>query len=238
MNDLHNWAGVRKHALVGFDRLEWAEPPVIGQFLKVSFAHPGWDLPTDEFSTDFRPAGVSEQVWEFDVNTNEAYADVRLSFDFLGDFPANAEIHLIDETLQSAHNLRANSVYSFKSGRDGAEKKLKLIVGNHQFATTQAGDIGLVPEQFELLQNFPNPFNPETSIRYNLPEASRVSIVIYDLLGRRVRTLIDSQQKETGYFTARWNGLDDLGGQVATGVYIYQLKTSSKSISRKMILLK
>ncbi|MCH8954697.1 choice-of-anchor D domain-containing protein [candidate division KSB1 bacterium] len=238
MHDLENWAGVLQNAQPGFDNFELAEPPVIGQFLKVSFAHPGWNLPTDEFSTDFRPAGISEQVWEFDVNTNEAYADVRLSFDFLGDFPANAEVHLIDEAVQSAHNLRANSVYSFKSGKDGAEKKLKLIVGSHQFATSQAGDIGLVPEQFELLQNFPNPFNPETSIRYNLPEASRVSIVIYDLLGRRVRTLIDSQQKETGYFTARWNGHDDLGGQVATGVYIYQLKTSSKSISRKMILLK
>ncbi|MCH8020155.1 choice-of-anchor D domain-containing protein [candidate division KSB1 bacterium] len=238
IHDLENWAGVLQNARPGFDNFELAEPPVIGQFLKVSFAHPGWNLPTDEFSTDFRPAGISEQVWQFDVNTNEAYADVRLSFDFLGDFPANAEVHLIDEAVQSAHNLRANSVYSFKSGKDGAEKKLKLIVGSHQFATSQAGDIGLVPEQFELLQNFPNPFNPETSIRYNLPEASRVSIVIYDLLGRRVRTLIDSQQKETGYFTARWNGLDDLGGQVATGVYIYQLKTSSKSISRKMILLK
>ena len=238
MHDLENWAGVLQNAQPGFDNFELAEPPVIGQYLKISFSHPEWNLPTDEFSTDFRPADVSEQVWQFDVNTNEGYADVRLSFDFLGDFPANAEVHLIDEALQSAHNLRANSVYSFKSGKDGAEKKLKLIVGSHQFATTQAGDIGLVPEQFELLQNFPNPFNPETSIRYNLPKASRVSVVIYDLLGRKVRTLIDSEQKEAGYFTARWNGLDNLGGQVATGVYIYQLKTNSQSISRKMILLK
>ena len=238
MHDLENWAGVLQNAQPGFDNFELAEPPVIGQFLKVSFAHPGWNLPTDEFSTDFRPAGISEQVWQFDVKTNEAYADVRLSFDFLGDFPANAEVHLIDQALQSAHNLRANSVYTFKSGRDGVEKKFKLIVGSHQFATTQAGEIGLVPEQFELLQNFPNPFNPATSIRYNLPQASGVSIVIYDLLGRKVRSLIDSEQKGAGYFSARWNGLDDFGGQVATGVYIYQLTTNSKSISRKMILMK
>ena len=238
MHDLENWAGIFKNAQAGFDNLELAEPPVIGQFLKISFSHPEWDLPTDEFSTDFRPAGVSEQMWQFDVNTNEAYADIRLTFDFLGDFPTNAEVHLIDEALQSAHNLRANSVYTFKSGQDGAEKKLKLIVGSHQFATTQAGEINLVPAQFELLQNFPNPFNPETSIRFNLPEASRVSILIYDLLGRKVRSLIDSEQKGAGYFTTQWNGLDDFGGQVATGVYIYQFKTNSKSISRKMILMK
>ena len=238
MHDLENWAGVLQNAQPGFDNFELAEPPVIGQFLKVSFAHPGWNLPTDEFSTDFRPAGISEQVWQFDVKTNEAYADVRLSFDFLGDFPANAEVHLIDQALHSAHNLRANSVYTFKSGRDGVEKKFKLIVGSHQFATTQAGEIGLVPEQFELLQNFPNPFNPATSIRYNLPQASGVSIIVYDLLGRKVRSLIDSEQKGAGYFSARWNGLDDFGGQVATGVYIYQLTTNSKSISRKMILMK
>ncbi len=172
------------------------------------------------------------------MNTNEPSATVRLSFDFLGDFPAEAEVHLLDEALQSAHNLRANPEYSFNSGKNGVEKKLKLIVGSHQFATRQAGEIALVPEQFELLQNFPNPFNPETSIRFNLAEASRVSIVIYDMLGRRVRTLLDSEQKGAGYFSARWNGRDDRGGQVATGVYIYQLKTNSKSISRKMILMK
>ncbi|MFQ5674547.1 MAG: choice-of-anchor D domain-containing protein [bacterium] len=238
VHDLENWAGALKEAASGFDDFELAEPPVIGKFLKIAFLHPEWNLAASEFSTDFRPASDSQQVWSFEVTTNASRSDVNLSFDFVGDFPDGVEVHLIDEVMHSAHNLRANPTYSLKSGQQGVSRRFKLIVGSHDYAATQAGDIDLVPEQFALLQNFPNPFNPETSIRYNLPKATSVSILIYDLLGRKVRTLIDNEQKGAGYFTTRWNGLDDSGRQVASGVYFYRLKTSSQTISRKMILMK
>jgi hypothetical protein len=235
--DLENWAGVREGAAENFDRYELAEPPVIGRFLRVQFAKPEWNQPARGFSTDIRPVS-REQAWDFEVETNQPETLVRLDFSFLGDFPASAEVFVVDESAKIAQNLRGNAVYSFKSGRDGSNKKMKLIVGSAQFASAAAGEIELVPQRFELLQNYPNPFNPETSLRYNLPAAGDVRLEVFDVLGRKVRTLVNGEHKNAGYHHTLWNGRDDNGRQVASGVYIYRVVSGQQSLSRKMILMK
>ncbi len=238
LHDLENWAGVQTGAAAGFDRFELAEPPVIGNYLRVAFAHPEWRLPADYFSTDIRPAASADQVWEFEVKTNLARKTVQLSFEFLGDFPKDAQVYLVDETLKLSQNLRNTPTYAFTSGKQGSTKRLKLIVGSPEFATAQAGEVPLTPERFELLQNYPNPFNPETSIRYNLDRASRVTLEIYDLLGRRVRTLVRGALQPAGFYSVSWNGRDDRNRPVASGVYVYRLSTPEQSFTRKMILMK
>lgn len=100
------------------------------------------------------------------------------------------------------------------------------------------------PEQFTLHQNFPNPFNPTTEIRYELPENSQVTLTIYNLVGQQIRTLVD-QEKGQGYYTAVWDGKDGLGKQVASGVYVYRIQAISNNSNsppfeakRKMTLLR
>ena len=88
-----------------------------------------------------------------------------------------------------------------------------------------------------LHQNFPNPFNPNTSLRYELPIATDVVLVVYDILGREVIRLVD-EHKEAGYHQVIWQGQDRFGRDLASGVYIYRLVTSQYSRSRKMVLLK
>ena len=95
----------------------------------------------------------------------------------------------------------------------------------------------ILPEYTQLMQNYPNPFNPTTSIKYQLPYDTHVSLKIYNLMGELVKTLIDSQQR-TGYYTLQWDGRDKNNQSVATGLYIYSLKTNDYSQSRKMLLLK
>jgi Tol biopolymer transport system component len=98
------------------------------------------------------------------------------------------------------------------------------------------------PSSFSLEQNYPNPFNPETEISFVIPEASRVVVKIFNLLGTEVRTLVD-EQREAGYHQARWNGKDEHGNSVASGVYLYRLQATSISSgqgfsqTRKMNLL-
>lgn len=238
VDDKDNWLGVRTFALDGFDDLELAEPPVVGKYVAVSFPHEEWQQPARHFSTDFRPSGSEDLSWQFQVETNQSHTTVDIDFDFLGEIPAMAEIFLIDEEAGVAQNLRANSHYAFRSGKNGAKKTLEIAVGSQQFAQEQAGEIALVPAEFALMQNYPNPFNPETNIRYNLPEAAKVKIVVYDQLGRQVRTLLDNQQQNAGYFSVLWNGRDDAGQQVASGLYIYKITASGQALSRKMVLLK
>ena len=93
-----------------------------------------------------------------------------------------------------------------------------------------------LPETYALFQNSPNPFNPETEIRYVVPEPSTVRIDVYNSLGQRVRTLIRAQHAP-GTYSVKWNGEDDDGRQVTAGIYLYEMKAGSFSGKGKMILV-
>ena len=93
------------------------------------------------------------------------------------------------------------------------------------------------PKVFALHQNFPNPFNPVTTLRYDLPEQATVNIIIYDMLGRQVRTLVN-QTQEAGFKSVLWNATNDHGKQVSAGVYLYQIQSGEFVQTKKMVLLK
>jgi hypothetical protein len=94
-----------------------------------------------------------------------------------------------------------------------------------------------LPESFALLQNYPNPFNPTTIIRYDLPRQAHVKLVIYDLLGKAVATLVDAKEAP-GFKNVTWNGLDGAGQRVASGIYLYRIEAEGFAASRKLTLLK
>ena len=88
------------------------------------------------------------------------------------------------------------------------------------------------PSDFDLYQNYPNPFNPSTEIKFKLTKRTYVTLTIYDLLGRNIRTLFKGE-KEPGVFS-----FDFKPGNISTGIYLYQLLTPSTAISKKMIYIK
>jgi hypothetical protein len=98
-------------------------------------------------------------------------------------------------------------------------------------------ELKVIPESFALHANYPNPFNPTTTILYDLPEAAMVHLVIYDVLGRQVRTLIN-QDLTAGYHKAVWDATDDLGRPLSGGLYIYRIQAGGFSKTMKMVLLK
>tara|TARA_B100001964_G_C13998173_1_gene493739 strand:- start:413 stop:805 length:393 start_codon:yes stop_codon:yes gene_type:complete len=93
------------------------------------------------------------------------------------------------------------------------------------------------PSELSLSQNYPNPFNPSTTIEFSLDANDNIQLVIYDIKGRQIKTLI-SGFKLKGFHITKWDGRDKYGFNVPSGIYIYQLLTSKKSISKKMILLR
>ena len=94
-----------------------------------------------------------------------------------------------------------------------------------------------MPGRYDLDQNMPNPFNPSTVIGYSLPEAGPVRLAIYNLLGQEVRVLVD-QPVEAGSFTATWDGKDELGRRMASGIYLYRIQAANFTASKRMMLLK
>ena len=108
-------------------------------------------------------------------------------------------------------------------------------IGCDPIILSTAGE--LLPAAYALHQNYPNPFNPVTTIKYDLPENSQVRIAIYDMLGRKVRTLV-SGFENAGFKAVQWQGKNDFGRSVGAGVYIYQIQAGDFLQTRKMILLK
>ena len=94
-----------------------------------------------------------------------------------------------------------------------------------------------VPATFALSQNYPNPFNPVTTMNFDLPVKARVTITIYNVLGQRIRTLVD-QDLAAGRYTEEWNGSGDDGTKVASGIYFYKIEAGSFVATKKMMLLK
>ena len=94
-----------------------------------------------------------------------------------------------------------------------------------------------VLDNYKLIKNYPNPFNPVTTLRYDLPENSHVNITIYDMLGRQVKNLIN-QTQDAGYRSVRWNATDDYGKPVSAGIYLYQIQAGEFVQTKKMMLLK
>ncbi|MEA1997591.1 MAG: FlgD immunoglobulin-like domain containing protein, partial [Gemmatimonadota bacterium] len=109
------------------------------------------------------------------------------------------------------------------------------------FRTALYGNAGKekLPKAFSLAQNAPNPFNPATTISYTVPEGStgQVTLTVYDTRGRLVRTLV-SESREAGAYSVFWDGTDEGGRRVASGLYFYRMRAGDFSKIRKMVLLK
>ena len=161
------------------------------------------------------------------------------------------------EDSQYDHSLEARAVgYGtegyFRLLRDRPElgrflalgKNIRFNSGEEQFRIdnnlpTIVEETETLPNQPELEQNFPNPFNPGTTIRFELKEGSAVSVEVFDLTGQRVRTLADLGPLVAGHYEVAWDGRDERGEAVASGVYLYALSAAgSRVVVRKMVLMK
>ena len=112
-----------------------------------------------------------------------------------------------------------------------------IVWGDTTITCVKQTSEDLLLEAIILHQNYPNPFNPATEIRYQLSEARLVNLEIYNLLGQKIRTLIDGQQPATSH-TIRWDGRDETGAAVSSGVYLYTLTAGRFCGTRKMVVIR
>ena len=90
---------------------------------------------------------------------------------------------------------------------------------------------------FKVFNNYPNPFNPTTTISYELPQHAHVKVTIYNILGNLIKNLVDEEQS-LGYKSIQWNATNNNGQQVSAGVYIYNVEVKNLSYTKKMVLVK
>ena len=130
--------------------------------------------------------------------------------------------------------------FSYKSDVDSMDIFVDAVTGEFITlisAVNPESEFSGLPESYALVQNFPNPFNPETEIKYQLPQNSNVEISIFNLKGQKVVTLLMGN-KTAGFHNIRWNGLNKFGQSVASGVYLYKLTADNFTAVKKMLLVR
>lgn len=101
----------------------------------------------------------------------------------------------------------------------------------------EIGNLKPMPDDYGMDQNLPNPFNPSTTINYQLPEAGRIKMMVYNLLGQEVRALVN-EELDAGFHSVIWDGKNELGRQVASGVYMYRIQAGDYTKTLRMMMLK
>ncbi len=144
--------------------------------------------------------------------------------------------HRLNESLLSGTSYPDKDVFAGQTYR----YKLGVSLGNEVellLGPIPVTALGRSPDLTALLQSYPNPFNQQTSIRYQLAAPAHTSLRVFDVTGQMVRSLLD-EQKVPGYYTVSWNGRDSSGREVAAGVYFYRLTAGDFSATRKVVVLK
>ncbi len=235
--DNFNWLGQNRNAADQFDAFDLAEPPGIGQYVALSFPHADWQQPATEFSADFRATQNVNQQWQIEIKSTVPGEAIYLQFDLQGHPASGQLICLVDEEVGLKIDLRQQTQYTLPALENATMKSLKIISGSRSFIEENTAQLAEIPQAYNLAQNFPNPFNPETSISFRLPQKSHVQIAIYDQLGRLVRLLAD-EEKAAGYHKTFWKGINNAGQQLPSGVYFLQMRSGKFNQTRKMLLLR
>ena len=173
---------------------------------------------------------------EFEVNDGTGSIRIDDGVTARDAFPGNFPVTF--HNGDSIRVIRGNLVWSFGNMKITPRDSFDVI-GHVKKIVSVRDEGGFIPEAFSLSQNFPNPFNPETELNYSLPVSGEVKLVIYNLLGQQVVTLVDEFQP-SGNYSAKWNGRDDLGRLLSSGVYFYRMNVDNGKFTdvKKMLLLK
>ena len=147
----------------------------------------------------------------------------------------NSPVYGDDFTTEEIDGLEVGEQLTFVYDGDTLSSEIQFNSMSHR-------DIELefeapLPSSFALHQNYPNPFNPVTTIRYDVPDNGMVRIIIYDLMGRKIKTLVDGVSTP-GRYSITWNGTDDFGKPVSSGMYFYRMKSTAFQSVKKLMLLK
>jgi parallel beta-helix repeat protein len=187
-----------------------------------------------------KPLAMSRGAASDSMSLVHHFPSGRANIALAGLYPLNmpGEIARFRFTLLDAAKARESVLFTvrkfFLNDKDVTAEAGQIVLN--------VSDVAKLPTVFALEQNYPNPFNPSTTIRYQLPEAGTVRIAIYNMLGQQVRTLVSSGQTP-GYYTLQWNGADDNGRILSSGMYVYRMEavTASKQKfvnTKKMLFVK
>ena len=152
-----------------------------------------------------------------------------------GGYLRNSPVYGDDFTTEEIDGLKTGELLSFTYNGDTLSSQIKFYPMS--FKEVELDYKAFLPSTFALHQNYPNPFNPVTTIQYDIPDNGPVTIIIYDLTGRKIKTLVN-QISTPGRYSIIWNGTNDFGKSISSGMYFYRMEAPGFKSVKKLMLLK
>ncbi len=174
------------------------------------------------------PAPNSGLTYELQLSDNSNMEDVTV----IGNL-TSPKLEVRDLNNNTTYYWRVRS----KIGENNYSSYSALASFNTGTGVTSVKEETIVPSNFYMSQNYPNPFNPTTNIKFGIPEASNVKVVIYNMLGQQIKVLVNNAFA-AGTYNLTWDGTNDMGVKVAGGAYIYRISAGNFISTKKMVLLK
>ena len=222
------------------DQLDWHDNPEIRapeQFVSLFFKIPGEEQ-EHLFTSDIRALDGKLKIWDTRIRSTAVESGVTLSWHHDQTLPAGLSVQLLDLNTRTVVDMVSTDHLVLGHLDSHYDRQLKIISGDPAAVALAVDDIlSQVPEELSIKGNYPNPFNPVTTIWFGLPEPRRVSLTIVNMLGQEVVDLLNGW-KGIGHHEIRWQSLDKQGVPVASGVYFAVLRDGISIDVRKMILLK
>ncbi len=206
-------------------RWYFPEPPVIGSYVSLYFE----GTQGEHLTADLRSKASNGYRFPFFVEWNTGRpVYINVTVDSLPKGWGWQVVSLNNRLMYNAPPIKLEE----------PQNRLCLLVGTTDFLRQETQNFLPVPKQFKLNQNYPNPFNQTTHIKFQLPESDRLTIQIFDITGRVVKTLVQQATFEAGYHKLRWDGNNQNGLPVASGIYFLYLNGQKFSAVKKLILQK
>lgn len=232
--DNENYVGVHESEKDGQGGFDLYEPPLVPGGLSLSFTSQDQVL-RRSLARDMRPREEAGHEWTIQLK-GIGGSEVKLRFEELTSVPPESEVYLLDSGSQILRDVCRQPEVKVYLPQATRTKILTLLVGDKAFVDEHSDGLSVVPTAFALHQNYPNPFNPTTVIRYELPVEGKVTLKIYNLLGREVMSLSKDELHQPGFYEK----VVDLRN-LASGIHFYRISVEGEQRfvgTKKMVLAK
>ncbi|MCS3659420.1 T9SS type A sorting domain-containing protein [Salinibacter ruber] len=230
--DPMNTLGTAPNATDGVEAADGREPPPIGDYVSLSFRAPSQDR---GLWRDMRSTGGGLRTWTAEVRTNVSGL-VTVNASDISSVPDDQSVWLVDPVLDQTQNLRETPTYQFPASEATDARSLRILVGPSAAVQRRLGRDADRPERVELLPSVPHPVRSYATFRYRVPERTRATLELYDLLGRRVATLVDDESVGPGTHTYAWTR-QNTGGTLSSGAYLLRLQAGDVTRTRRLVIM-
>jgi hypothetical protein len=230
--------GRRTDASEELDIFDIPKPASPGDYISLSISQPEWKQNLRKLAREFRSLDEINGSWALELDVKGSHGVLTVSTGLSGSFPAECEIVIVDCINGDTHDIQGEGSFTVERYSEEYFRRYTVVAGEPGYVNEKIAEIlSVIPREFTLSQNYPNPFNPTTTIQYSVAVPGKVQIMVYDLLGREVKTLVN-RFHEVGYGSVEWNGTDSRDVPVTSGVYFYRLSAPGATKVQKMVLMK